>query len=158
MVEFMELFLETKGDPIEYQGKTLLMVDDIKVEENFQAELELISVNSSLRQGICMDTKGELDSGCGETGERFVFWQELWTEIEQKPLKIKGKSKNGIVTLYNCWQDESGSTDYWRDNGAMIKETIGKNEYMYHCNDGEFDDDFDDLVFRLKILEGSRED
>ena len=158
MVEFMELFLETKGDPIEYQGKTLLMVDDIKVEENFQAELELISVNSSLRQGICMDTKGELDSGCGETGERFVFWQELWTKLGQKSLKIKGKSKNGVVELYNCWERESGSTDYWMDNGAMIKKMVGANEYIYYCNDGEFDDDFDDLVFRLKILEGARGD
>ena len=157
MVEFMELFLETKGDPIEYQGKTLLMVDDIKVEENFQAELELISVNSSLRQGICMDTKGELDSGCGETGERFVFWQELWTELNEGAILIKGESKNGILLIYNSWEWE-GCQESWVNNGAMIKETVGKNEYIYHCNDRDWDDDFDDLVFRLKILEGSRED
>jgi hypothetical protein len=38
----------------------------------------------------------------------------------------------------------------------MIKEVIGENEYVYHCNDGDWDEDFDDIVFRVKILEGAK--
>ena len=44
-----------------------------------------------------------------------------------------------------------GKLGSWNRKNFIIK-------YHYHCNDGEFDDDFDDLVFRLKILEGAREE
>ena len=68
---------------------------------------------------------------------------------------ITGKSKNGILLVYKSWY-ENGCHEAWVRNAAMIKEVIGENEYIYHCNDGDRDDDFDDIVFRVKILEGAK--
>ena len=84
-----------------------------------------------------------------------MLWQELWTEMDLGPIVITGKSKNGILLVYNSWY-EDGCHEAWVRNAAMIKEVIGENEYIYHCNDGDWDDDFDDIVFRVKILEGAK--
>lgn len=158
MIDFSELFIEAEGEPIEYEGKTLIMADEISIEKNFKAEIELISVDSQWRQGISFGTKGKIVVGDNEVGgAEYIFWQELWTELNEGAIPIKGESKNGILMIYNSWEWE-GCQESWVNNGAMIKETIGKHEYIYHCNDRDWDDDFDDLVFRLKILEGARED
>ena len=156
MIDFSELFAEVEGEPIVYKGKTLLMADEIRVKEFFKAEFELISVNSKWRQGICFSTEGEIDVGDNLIGSSHVFWQELWTEMNSGAIEVTGKSKDGILFVYNSWSWGKG-TECWVCNAAMIKETIGKNEYIYNCNDGDWDDDFDDIVFRVKILEGGKE-
>lgn len=157
MIDFSELFIEAEGEPIEYEGKTLIMADEIPVEKLFKAEIELISVDSQWRQGISFETEGKIDVGDGLIGPRHIFWQELWTELKEGAIPIKGESKNGILLIYNSWEWD-GCQESWVNNGAMIKEMVGKNEYIYHCNDRDWDDDFDDLIFRLKILEGLREE
>ena len=156
MVDFSERFIEAMGAPITYKGKTLIMSDHIPVEKYFKAEIELISVNSPYRQGIRLSTKGIIDVGENLKGKDHVFWQELWTEKDLGPIQIEGISKNGIFWVYNScmW---NGCHEAWVCNAAMIKEVVGENEYIYHCNDGELDDDFDDIVFRVKILEGAKQ-
>lgn len=153
MIDFSELFIEAKGEPIEYMGETLYMSDEIKVKENFVATIELISTNSNYRQGVSFCTEGVIDAGDGAVGKKHIFWEELWTKMNLGPIKIKGKSKNGIFIVYNSCQRD-GCTESWTCNCAMKKEVISKNEYIYHCNDWQWDEDFDDIVFRVKILEG----
>ncbi|MEE1038447.1 MAG: hypothetical protein U0K95_04700 [Eubacterium sp.] len=153
MIEFSELFIEAKGEPIEYMGETLYMSDEIKVKENFVATIELISTNSNYRQGVRIYTDGIIDSGDGAISKQQIFWEELWTQMKLGPIEIKGKSKNGIFMIWNCCQRD-GCIEDWVCNCAMKKEVISKNEYIYHCNDWQWDEDFDDIVFRVKILEG----
>ncbi len=157
MIDLSELLDEAEGKPVKYKGQELIRADRVKIDKHFKAEIELISVDSQWRQGISVRTKGKIDAGDGLIGPKHIFWQELWTELNEGAILIKGESKNGILLIYNSWEWE-GCQESWVNNGAMIKETVGKNEYIYHCNDRDWDDDFDDLVFRLKILEGSRED
>ena len=153
MVDFSELFWDS--DEILYNGKRLIMADKIPVQTTFKGEIELLSVNSRWRQGVSFSTKGKIDVGDGLIGPKHIFWQELWTEKNLGPIVVTGKSKDGIFFLYNSWY-EDGCTQAWVRNAAMIKEIIGENEYIYHCNDGDWDDDFDDIVFRVKILEGAK--
>lgn len=42
-------------------------------------------------------------------------------------------------------------TQAWVMGGAMIKEVIAKNHFRYHCNDGQPNDDFTDIVFDVII-------
>lgn len=155
MLNFSKLFINNNGNPIIHNGKTLIMADRLAVERNFKAEIELISVHSKWRQGISFKTKGKIDVGDGLIGPSHIFWQELWTVKNLGPIVVNGNSKDGIFFLYNSWY-ENGSQQAWVRNAAMIREVIGENEYIYHCNDGDWDEDFDDIVFRVKILEGAK--
>lgn len=38
-------------------------------------------------------------------------------------------------------------------NTAMIGEKLNDNTYRFYCNDKEYDDDFDDLIFEMEIRE-----
>ena len=153
MIDFSELFWD--ADEIMYNGKRLIMADKIAVDKTFKAEIELVSINSRWRQGVSFCTKGKIDVGDGLVARKHVFWQELWTEMNLGPICIEGKSSDGIFCIYNSWY-ENGVHQAWVRNAAMIKEVIGENEYIYHCNDGDWDDDFDDIVFRVKILQGEK--
>lgn len=153
MIDFSELLDEAEGKPVNYKGKDIIRADKIRIEKKFKAEIELISVNSQWRQGIRFSTEGEIDVGDNLIGSSHIFWQELWTEMNSGAIEVTGKSKNGILLMYNSW-DWGKGTEAWVCNAAMIKETVGKNEYIYNCNDGDWDDDFNDLIFRVEILEG----
>lgn len=39
---------------------------------------------------------------------------------------------------------------FWHNGAAMIKETDG-NRTIYRCNDGNPDDNFDDIIFKIVI-------
>lgn len=155
MSDFSRMFIKNNGNPIVYNGKTLIMADRLAIEKEFKAEIELISVNSRWRQGISFSTKGKIDVGDGLIGPNHIFWQELWTIKNLESIIVNGTSKDGIFFIYNSWY-EDGCEQAWVRNAAMIKEVIGENEYVYHCNDGDWDEDFDDIVFRVKILEGAK--
>ena len=43
LVNFSDLFLKSKGEPIKYGKKTLLLIDHFPVENEFQIMLKLIS-------------------------------------------------------------------------------------------------------------------
>lgn len=96
--------------------------------------------------------------GDGLIGPKHIFWEELWTEGHFKgPYLIEGTSKDGIFWIYNSWY-ENGCTESWVKNAAMIEEKISDSEFIYHCNDGQMDYDFDDIVFRVKVIEGLRKE
>lgn len=153
MVDFSELFMET--DKIEYNGKTLIMLDRIPVNSSFKAEIELISTNSQFRQAISFKTEGNIDVGEGLVGPEHIFWEELWTELGHKSIEINGNSTNGELLIWNeWWQDDH--VEAWTRNAAMVKEEISCCEFIYHCNDGQWDYDFDDIVFRIRIIEGAK--
>ncbi|MFR7986034.1 MAG: hypothetical protein ACLU9N_10800 [Clostridia bacterium] len=154
---FEDLFFENSSAQIVYKGKVLLLEDELHVKNYFRVKIGILSTNSDWRQGIRIATKGTLKSDFGE-GKEHIFWEELWEKDIEQYYEIKGVSENGLLWISNCWDLGDGQMQCGMSNAAMIKKEVDKNEYIYHCNDGEFDDDFDDLVFRLKILEGAREE
>ena len=58
MPDFSELFIKTKGNPIQYKGKVLVMVDDIPFEDGNQFLITFEKTNSEWRQGIGLDIFG----------------------------------------------------------------------------------------------------
>ena len=116
--------------------------------------IELLSCNSEWRQGIVVSVNGsmDVDVGRGEVGSEYVFWEEIWTDLKRDEIYIWGNTKDGTITIYNVWDDGSGRIDSFYNGSAMIKEVINNKEFIYYCNDGHFDDDFNDIIFKVKIL------
>ena len=84
MIDLSELLDEAEGKPVKYKGQELIRADRVKIDKHFKAEIELISVDSQWRQGISVRTKGKIDAGDGLIGPKHIFWQELWTELNEE--------------------------------------------------------------------------
>ncbi len=146
MVNFQQLFMESKGQPIQYEGKELKMVDRIPLPAiNTSLRIEFVSTDSKWKQGIVLQTKGNFEVNGLKLPNKIV----LWEHTAPKQLEMTVKSKDKTLVIYNVWETEDGTIHYWHNGGAFFIEEVNK-AIIYHCNDGYADDDFDDLIFKLE--------
>ncbi len=151
MPEFDKEFAEAQGKGIQYKGLHLIRHDKVKVNGKFRVTVNMISKNSEWRQGIELKIKnGSLTSKrSGLTGKNFILWEELFENGQQS--EFTGKSKDNILLVWNSWDHGDGVIQSWLRGAAMIREKVDDNHYIYKCNDGHPDDNFDDLVFEIFI-------
>lgn len=144
-MEFEKLFIESKGQPIIYQGKELKMIDRIKLlSSKVTLKVNFVSTDSEWKQGIVFQTKGEFEINNQKLPAKII----LWEDTAPKEVHFLIKSKDKVLVVYNIWQTQDGTTHYWHNGGAMyIEEKNGVRTYS--CNDGYADADFDDLVFTV---------
>ncbi|WP_156305413.1 hypothetical protein [Sphingobacterium endophyticum] len=147
-MEFEKLFIETKRQPITYQGKELKMIERVDLPSNkVTLKVSFLSTDSKWKQRIVFQTKGEFEVN----GQKLPTKIVLWEDTAPKELQLLVKSKNKVLVTYNVWQTEDGTTHYWHNGGAMyLEEKDGVR--TYNCNDGYPDDDLNDLVFTVEYL------
>ena len=56
MPSFEDLFLKSKGQPVVYNGRTIQMVDRLRVHDGQLLKVTFESVNADWRQGVCLST------------------------------------------------------------------------------------------------------
>ena len=151
MPDFDKEFVKAHGGPIQYKGIELIGFDKVHVNKNFRVTVNMISKNSEWRQGIELKIEnGSLTSKrSGLTGKNFILWEELFENGQQS--EFTGKSKDNTLLVWNSWDHGNGVTQSWLGGAAMIREKVDDNHYIYKCNDGHPDDNFDDLVFEIFI-------
>lgn len=142
---FQELFMLSKGQPIEYKGKIVKMIDKLDlINSDVPLYLEFISTDSKWKQGIILQTKGKFELNGQIAPNKIV----LWEDTAPKMVQIKIKSKDKVLIIYNVWKIEDGTVFYWYNGGALYSE-VDDGKITYYCNDGIPDDDFNDLIFRI---------
>ncbi len=151
MIDFSELFRESDGEPITYNGKTCAMWDQFHLPgHHSKLKYRILSTNSEWRQGIAFSTDGSL---IFEDGDAVLKgWALIWEE-DRPPFEEEFlcRSKNLLLDLKNVWDRGGSVVDSWINGAAIwIKEI--PNGRRYHCNDGHFDDDFDDIIFEISIV------
>lgn len=155
MLEFQSAFMKSKGQPILYNGKTLMLADKITVPTKFKLMLCLIAVDSDWEQGIAIKVakkQGEIFSCLSQQKNHYIhIWQDAFSE--HKELQYNVTAKKNQLSVWNIWNCGNGVTDAWVMGAAIIKEVISENHFRYYCNDGHPNDDFSDIIFDLKILE-----
>jgi len=152
LIIFSEEFDKTDCKPFIYKDKLVMMWDRIPVSiAETRIFYRIVSTNSEWRQGFSIATKGETES----SDEIIVSkgWGDIWEDISPHEGEIKCRSKNGLLEVKNIWDTGNGCIESWNNGAAMWYEEI-PNGRRYHCNDGHFDDDFDDIVFEIVILDG----
>ena len=171
MPGFQTKFLESKGQPIEYEGKRLVLGDFFPVMSATRLRLVIESCRSTFRQGVALDLahrgpdgrwrRGATTEGDGElmvagkkyNGRKGIF---LWQDDAQESFEFQVHGRPEAVDVFNVWEvkDHRGHPymDSRHNGAAMIVEEI-PNGRRYRCNDGEPDEDFDDIVFRLERVE-----
>lgn len=160
LIEFQTAFMKSPGKPIQYNGKTLIAIDRLTVPEKFQMRIKIISIDSKWKQGVRIKIekgKGNFYSHSSDKKDySFVIWEETVeagypTLAEHEGLLYSGTARNNEVKIWNVWDEGNGVTQAWIMGAAMIKETIAENHFRYHCNDGQPNDDFSDIVFDVII-------
>lgn len=143
---FDKLFISNTERPIKYGDKLIERIDIIKVEKECYIYIVFLSVNSDWRQGVILESKGTFFVNNQKFDKKIVLWQDS----APQEVEIHLKTKNKELIVYNVWDTGNGVIDAWHNGAAFYKES-DQNSWVYYCNDGYPDDDFNDLVFSIKI-------
>ncbi len=145
MPAFEELFRRSKGQPVEYNGRIIQMVDRLRVGDGQRLRVVFEAVNAEWRQGVYMTTDGTFLVNDQVVKKAVV----LWNDTEPREVVLEVRTKEGDCWVKNVWDIGDGFTDSWHNGAAMIVEETASGR-RYRCNDGKPDDDFDDIVFRIE--------
>lgn len=143
---FGDLFRESKGQPIQYQGYELVLEDRFSVTRISQLALSIESTNSASRQGVRLDPDANIRID-GRLFRSIALWEDTCPERAVIELGEDVKS----LAVRNIWEDRLGTVHSWFAGAAMILNMVPGGR-RYFCNDGELDADFDDIVFTLERL------
>lgn len=111
-------------------------------------KIEFISKNSPFRQGVRI----AIDAGDGiiEVNGQESKAMQIWEDTAPRQVLVKCKSVEGLLSIYNIWDEGRGKQSLSYTSG-MILEEVG-NKIIYKRNDFGFDTNFDKLIFSLEKL------
>jgi hypothetical protein len=147
MTSFEELFIESKGKPISYKGKILVMMDLFPIKNGEKIKIVIESVGSDWRQGLSLRTKGSFIINKQKINKAVVFWKDT----APKEFELEILTKNEIIEVKNVWDIGDGVIHSWHNGAAMIVEE-NKFGRKYMCNDGHPDENFEDIIFRIERI------
>ena len=147
MDSFEDLFFESGGKPIDYKGIILQMVDQIDISKNSICLIEILKSKSKWKQGINFSTEGSFKINNEIVYNSIVFWENT----APKKFELHIVSDSGILWVKNVWDTGDGFMNSWQNGSAMIVKNVDDGK-MYYCNDGEMNEDFDDIIFSLKMV------
>lgn len=147
MAVFEDLFRDSKGMPITYNGETIQMMDEVSIGESAHLRIRFEGAHSEWRQGVALGTEGMFVVGTRKIKRGLLLWQD--TSPQEVDLEVF--SRSGAVQIKNVWDIGDGVVHSWHNGAAMIVKCLEQGRH-YRCNDGHPDDDFDDLVFSLTVL------
>ena len=160
MMMFSERFLEQNSDEIEYNGRRVNSYFLFDKKGTHILKFSFVASASKYLQAIIIhwdSFEGEIyidGKEVKKTNSRFS--QTILDEKRTpKEFEIKVVLHSGKFRICNG-SDLLGDEKIWRSlygGCAMIIEEQGNNEYMFYCNDHENDDDFDDLIFKMRVLD-----
>ena len=153
---FGQMFIASKGAPINYQGKSLIMLDRVpaKLGDCFLVTIE--STKSDYPQGVGVSEGVEV---FGAKEKRVVIWEYFSLPPEERSTRrsalpfsfeVMCRNKRGYLAFYNMTEFR-GRQEWWHAGSCMVATDIPGGR-RYSCNDFELDDDFDDLMFSVVKL------
>jgi hypothetical protein len=112
-----------------------------------QLRFRFVSTDSEWKQGMSLTADGQFLINNVIVKKAAV----LWEDTAPSGSEFECETRNGIVEVTNVRDTGDGVAESWHGGAAMMVEAI-KEGRRYRCNDGHFDDDFDDLVFELELI------
>ncbi|MCG3126419.1 MAG: hypothetical protein CHACPFDD_01254 [Phycisphaerae bacterium] len=148
MPSFEHLFQAARGQPVSYQGRTIVMLDHFPTLQSRRVRLVYESIGSKWRQGARLKLDGacKINDPIIQRRTGIVLWYDTAPTTVTVELVDLGIT---VVTVNNVWDVGDGVVHAWHNGAAMIVDEI-PNGRRYRCNDGFPDDDFDDIVFRIE--------
>ena len=134
----------------DYDGRDdIICWDVLKIETTQWLIIKFLSKNSPHRQGfrLAIDVgEGYIDSG-GDTGKGARFFEDN----SPKEFYVKCESSEGLLSVYNIWDDRGFPSSQEYGSGMIIKRE--GNLSTYFCHDfGMENPTFDKIVFSIEKI------
>lgn len=147
MYSIQRLFGESQGEPILFDGYRLVSMDLFPIASDAVYRVTFESSNSSWRQGVGLQTRGEVKVNSQALKQGAVFWQDT----APTTVEFRVRTKHPFIGVYNVWDSGFGLLESRKDNAAMIVDEV-PNGRRYRCSDGGLELDFTNIVFRIESI------
>lgn len=160
MLNFQKCFTERNSDVIEHNGTIYRRFLSVKISSSTTLCFQFAGGNSIFEQAIVIvfprGFSGKVHVNGKNVPIRKTAFPKLnfWESTSPKTFKIKITGFTGEIKICNG-SDPTGMKQFCKhlsDGCAMIVETLTENQFRFHCNDHQINDDCTDLVFDLQIL------
>lgn len=164
MKPFKWMFEEQNATEIEYKGKQVSSFYRYDKKGKYRLKFTFVSTNSQHEQSIILHLdgfKGKIfwnGKRLKKERRRFpqIIFEETWAP---KEFELEIILEEGDIAISNgCLRPRSDMITCFVEGCAMIKEELGEDKFRFYCNDIDWDDDFDDLIFDLEIEKVQYED
>lgn len=142
----------------EDNGKTYFRWYNLKIDKTYVVRFKLVSTKSIYNQGIALffsEFQGEffINNQKAKVLKGFKHYLFKTQDFEKDFLELRVCPQNGYLFFGNASED-SRSVGYecGAFGCAFWVEQLDQQTYRFHCNDHEYDDDFDDLIFDCSII------
>jgi len=129
-----------------FEDKDVVLWDVMPIEDGETILVTFESINSEWQQGVeLMCDKGV--EVAGEKGRSVL----LWYETAPRPAEVTCRTKNGLLSIYNTWDEGRGPDSLAHTSGMLVEELPSGRRYR--CHDFGFEPQFDKVVFRVERSE-----
>ncbi len=149
-----------KNSSYEDNGRTIFRWHHVHRKGGYQLYFRIVSTNSVHRQGIALffsDFKGKvLLNGMQLKIPKGVFGHYVFKEGEfpNNEFVLSVHAEEGHVFFGNASErEEIGLFTCGAFSNAFWLEQIDCTAFRFHCNDHEYDEDFDDMIFEMSVLD-----
>jgi hypothetical protein len=153
LVDFTKAFMESNGEPISYQGRTLRDAYELSVTEGERLEIAFERATPSPVQGIGIgaNAKGVQLETNDQKGKQFVLWAD--TAPPRVEILVRKAKPNTPLRIWNVWRDEKyGMTMYGVNAAAIEVCDQSDGSVLLRCSDGWKGPDFEDLHVAVRRL------
>jgi hypothetical protein len=137
-------FMRTKGKAINFNGKTVVAIMEIKITEPRTVfSVRRLGATNGRVQGLALKMMGGkiVVEGSGNGCPEIV----LWSDTSPDALQIEVFSKGGnVLKIWNVWKSAFGMNAWVGNAGIHVHGTDGT--MTLECSDGVGDVDFSDYV------------
>ena len=156
MPEFGDMFMESKGEPIAYEGRKIVMLDRYPARLGQRLLVTIESTDSPWPQGVGISEGVRV---FGERDKAVVVWEYSSIDPDRREeersslpwsFEVECRNKQGFLSFYNMTEFK-GRHEWWTRGHALFVEEL-ENGRRYNCNDFAPDDDFNDLIFTVTEL------
>jgi hypothetical protein len=147
-----ELFMSSKGQPITWHGKTIVLSYKRIVSANSQILIERVRSSTNTVQALRINASKKVLRIDDIQANKLILWAD--TSPSESTLNIGGRGQTELC-FYNAWRRQKDGYNI-TDSGLMnsgIHVTEQGNSVLLECSDGVGEVDFSDLVVRLTFTE-----
>ena len=148
-----------ENSTVEYEGKKYCkFFSPLSEPGEYELIIKFVSTNSNYVQTINVtfsEFKGKvfLDEAEIKVKKRGFYGFSFCEDTAPAEIRLRVIYEQGYVTIVNGMRDfyASPSGNVLQIPPIMIIEEKSLGHYRFFCNDYENDDDFDDLIFDMKV-------
>ena len=143
-------FIESKGNPINYNGTLVSQMDEIPINSD-KIRVVFEGGNSELVNGVVLKlTSGYIELPNGSRVKSLKIWNDIKLPNDMTYIVNCPEQKLKVWNIYKITHTNGLVTeDAWTNNSCMHVQCISLSKRRYNCSDGIGDVDLKNFMFEL---------